>query len=139
MLTFAVDVAENSVVRERVLLVDHGGIGTHPRPVGAVSVVGGSGPVATAAASGDAASPSSSTAVSVADATSEICRRLRLRDWPQRVCINGGGVAETLMEAIRMSVYECQHQFLYERWNCSLDRYRINVLQQGIPRFSNNK
>ncbi|EFX86385.1 putative secreted signaling factor WNT9 [Daphnia pulex] len=36
------------------------------------------------------------------------------------MCVQGGdGLAETLLEAIRMSVYTCQQQFEYERWNCT--------------------
>lgn len=65
----------------------------------------------------------------------KLCDRLKLEKKQRRMCRRDPGVAETLMEAISMSALECQYQFRFERWNCSLEgRYRANILKRGRER-----
>nr|KAG5713624.1 hypothetical protein BaRGS_024672 [Batillaria attramentaria] len=63
----------------------------------------------------------------------ELCKLLKLHRRQTRMCRRGKGMAETLIKATRLSVLECQHQFKFERWNCSLGQYRQNILQKGSP------
>ena len=68
----------------------------------------------------------------VAKAHYKLCDRLKLEKKQRRMCRRDPGVAETLMEAISLSALECQYQFRYERWNCTLEgRYRANILKRG--------
>ncbi|KAI4895450.1 hypothetical protein NFI96_026012 [Prochilodus magdalenae] len=61
----------------------------------------------------------------------KLCDRLNLEKKQRRMCRRDPGVAETLMEAISMSALECQYQFRFERWNCSLEaRYRAHILKR---------
>ncbi|CAJ0960985.1 unnamed protein product [Ranitomeya imitator] len=61
----------------------------------------------------------------------KICDRLKLEKKQRRMCRRDPGVAETLMEAISMSAQECEYQFHFERWNCTLEgRYRASLLKQ---------
>ena len=62
----------------------------------------------------------------------KLCDRLKLEKKQRRMCRRDPGVAETLMEAISMSALECQYQFRFERWNCTLEgRHRANILKRG--------
>ncbi|OWK52595.1 Protein Wnt-9a [Lonchura striata] len=62
----------------------------------------------------------------------KVCDRLKLEKKQRRMCRRDPGVAETLMEAISMSALECQYQFRFERWNCTLEgRYRASLLKRG--------
>lgn len=64
----------------------------------------------------------------------KVCDRLKLEKKQRRMCRRDPGVAETLMEAISMSALECQYQFRFERWNCTLEgRYRASLLKRGEP------
>ena len=64
------------------------------------------------------------------------CEMLNLHRKQKRMCRRGPGIAEALLEAIRISVIECHYQFRYERWNCSLaDPYRQKILQKGTIFF----
>nr|XP_003421261.1 protein Wnt-9a [Loxodonta africana] len=61
------------------------------------------------------------------------CDRLKLERKQRRMCRRDPGVAETLVEAISMSALECQYQFRFERWNCTLEgRYRASLLKRGF-------
>lgn len=63
----------------------------------------------------------------------KLCDRLKLEKKQRRMCRRDPGVAETLREAITMSALECQYQFRFERWNCTLEgRHRANILKRGI-------
>ncbi|XP_060540473.1 protein Wnt-9a [Pantherophis guttatus] len=63
----------------------------------------------------------------------KVCDRLKLEKKQRRMCRRDPGVAETLMEAISMSALECQYQFRFERWNCSLEgRFRASLLKRGF-------
>ena len=63
----------------------------------------------------------------------KLCDRLKLEKKQRRMCRRDPGVAETLMEAISMSALECQYQFRFERWNCTLEgRHRANILKRGM-------
>nr|XP_003229289.1 PREDICTED: protein Wnt-9a [Anolis carolinensis] len=63
----------------------------------------------------------------------KVCDRLKLEKKQRRMCRRDPGVAETLMEAISMSALECQYQFRFERWNCTLEgRYRASLLKRGF-------
>lgn len=67
----------------------------------------------------------------------KLCEMLNLHKKQKRMCRRGTGIAEALLEAIRISVIECHYQFRYERWNCSLvDPYRQRVLQKGFKETS---
>ncbi|PVD38964.1 hypothetical protein C0Q70_01589 [Pomacea canaliculata] len=66
----------------------------------------------------------------------ELCKLLKLHRRQQRMCRRGKGIPETLIKATRLSVLECQHQFKYERWNCSLGQYRQNILEKGTKETS---
>ncbi|XP_053767667.1 protein Wnt-9a isoform X3 [Desmodus rotundus] len=61
------------------------------------------------------------------------CDRLKLERKQRRMCRRDPGVAETLVEAVSMSALECQYQFRFERWNCTLEgRYRASLLKRGF-------
>lgn len=63
------------------------------------------------------------------------CDRLKLERKQRRMCRRDPGVAETLVEAVSMSALECQYQFRFERWNCTLEgRYRASLLKRGMPK-----
>uniref|UniRef100_A0A8C6LSS7 Protein Wnt n=3 Tax=Nothobranchius furzeri TaxID=105023 RepID=A0A8C6LSS7_NOTFU len=63
----------------------------------------------------------------------KLCDRLKLEKKQRRMCRRDPGVADTLREAIIMSALECQHQFRFERWNCTLEgRHRANILKRGF-------
>jgi wingless-type MMTV integration site family protein 9 len=67
-----------------------------------------------------------------AQAHYKACDRLKLERKQRRMCRRDPGVAETLVEAVSMSALECQYQFRFERWNCTLDgRYRASLLKRG--------
>ncbi|XP_062994218.1 protein Wnt-9b [Elgaria multicarinata webbii] len=59
------------------------------------------------------------------------CDLLRLSHKQKRLCRREPGLAETLRDAIRLGVLECQYQFRNERWNCSLDG-RADLLRRGF-------
>lgn len=62
----------------------------------------------------------------------KLCDRLKLEKKQRRMCRRDPGVAETLREAVTMSALECQYQFRFERWNCTLEgRHRANILKRG--------
>lgn len=68
----------------------------------------------------------------------KLCDRLKLEKKQRRMCRRDPGVAETLREAITMSALECQYQFRFERWNCTLEgRHRANILKRGTGFPSN--
>ncbi|XP_061835287.1 protein Wnt-9a [Nerophis lumbriciformis] len=67
----------------------------------------------------------------------KLCDRLKLEKKQRRMCRRDPGVAETLREAITMSALECQYQFRFERWNCTLEgRHRANILKRGFKETS---
>ncbi|KFO20094.1 Protein Wnt-9a, partial [Fukomys damarensis] len=69
----------------------------------------------------------------VAQAHFKACDRLKLERKQRRMCRRDPGVAETLLEAVSMSALECQYQFRFERWNCTLEgRYRASLLKRGF-------
>ncbi|KAK0049985.1 protein Wnt-9a [Biomphalaria pfeifferi] len=62
----------------------------------------------------------------------DYCNSLGLHRKQKRVCRKGKGMAEMLVRATRLAALECQHQFLQERWNCSLGSYRKHLLEKGF-------
>lgn len=67
----------------------------------------------------------------------KLCDRLKLEKKQRRMCRRDPGVAETLREAVTMSALECQYQFRFERWNCTLEgRHRANILKRGMASSS---
>jgi len=85
-------------------------------------------------ASNDTAVPT----VVVVQSTSKnavVCRRLQLTTANHELCTgtDGASVGLTLMDAVQLSVYECRRQFMFDRWNCSIeiDRKRVAVLDRG--------
>nr|XP_042715834.1 protein Wnt-9b isoform X2 [Chrysemys picta bellii] len=59
------------------------------------------------------------------------CDLLKLSRKQKRLCQREPGLAETLRDAVRLSIMECQYQFRNERWNCSLDG-RTSLLKRGF-------
>ncbi|XP_005093595.2 protein Wnt-9a [Aplysia californica] len=66
----------------------------------------------------------------------DLCNMLGLHRKQKHLCRRGQGVAETLVRATRLSALECQHQFQHERWNCTLGKYRMHILERGIKETS---
>uniref|UniRef100_A0AAU7EA71 Protein Wnt n=1 Tax=Terebratalia transversa TaxID=34513 RepID=A0AAU7EA71_TERTR len=62
------------------------------------------------------------------------CGLLKLTRRQRKLCTRGLGMAATLQDAIRLSQMECEYQFRFERWNCSLGRR--SVLQKGFKETS---
>ncbi|OXB56661.1 hypothetical protein ASZ78_003952 [Callipepla squamata] len=58
------------------------------------------------------------------------CDLLKLSRKQKRLCRREPGLAETLRDAIRLGIMECQFQFRSERWNCSLEG-RTSLLKRG--------
>ncbi|TRZ16369.1 hypothetical protein HGM15179_010707 [Zosterops borbonicus] len=58
------------------------------------------------------------------------CELLQLSRKQKRLCRREPGLAETLRDAIRLGILECQFQFRSERWNCSLEG-RPSLLKRG--------
>ncbi|GAB6023024.1 Protein Wnt-9b [Chamberlinius hualienensis] len=72
---------------------------------------------------------------SISTSTSrEVCELFSLPERQKRTCRQEKGVALTLMEAFKLSVYECQRQFEMERWNCPAtdSMARINILKSAF-------
>lgn len=64
----------------------------------------------------------------------KMCDLMLLQRKQRKMCRRDKGVADTLLEAIRLSTQECEYQFKTERWNCSLHgQYRLNILKKGKP------
>uniref|UniRef100_A0A8C9EL67 Protein Wnt n=1 Tax=Pavo cristatus TaxID=9049 RepID=A0A8C9EL67_PAVCR len=62
------------------------------------------------------------------------CDLLKLSRKQKRLCRREPGLAETLRDAIRLGIMECQFQFRSERWNCSLEGRTISIsLGAGSP------
>ncbi|XP_060111247.1 protein Wnt-9b [Heteronotia binoei] len=59
------------------------------------------------------------------------CDLLRLSRKQKRLCRREPGLAETLRDAVRLGIVECQYQFRNERWNCSLEG-RAELLKEGF-------
>ncbi|CAN8202007.1 unnamed protein product [Coccothraustes coccothraustes] len=59
------------------------------------------------------------------------CELLQLSRKQRRLCRREPGLAETLRDAIRLGILECQFQFRSERWNCSLEG-RPSLLKRGF-------
>ncbi|ESP04245.1 hypothetical protein LOTGIDRAFT_180028 [Lottia gigantea] len=68
--------------------------------------------------------------------SAKLCEMLKLHRRQKRMCRRGKGIAESLLEATRLAVIECQYQFKHERWNCSLGQYRQNILRRGFSETS---
>ncbi|KAJ7412110.1 hypothetical protein WISP_98967 [Willisornis vidua] len=58
------------------------------------------------------------------------CELLQLSRRQKRLCRREPGLAETLRDAIRLGILECQLQFRSERWNCSLEG-RTSLLKRA--------
>jgi len=64
--------------------------------------------------------------------TEKICDMMKLHRRQKKICRRGPGIAYSLLEATRLSIYECQFQFKNERWNCSLaEPYHRNMVRKG--------
>ncbi|XP_060074266.1 protein Wnt-9a-like isoform X1 [Ylistrum balloti] len=69
--------------------------------------------------------------------STKLCEMMNLHKKQKRMCRRGRGVARTLLDAIELSVMECQFQFQNERWNCSLtEPHRRNLLKKGFKETS---
>ncbi|CAH1788358.1 unnamed protein product [Owenia fusiformis] len=66
----------------------------------------------------------------------KICELLKLQKKQKRMCMRWLGTAETLVEAVRLSAIECHSQFSYERWNCTMGQFRMNLLKKGFKETS---
>lgn len=68
------------------------------------------------------------------DQLSPDCKGMRLNNKQRKMCNRDSGMAETLINAIRLSTMECTNQFKNERWNCSItthEHHRLNLLKTG--------
>lgn len=63
----------------------------------------------------------------------EQCDLLKLSRRQKQLCRREPGLAETLQDAARLGLLECQFQFRQERWNCSLEG-RTGLLKRGGTR-----
>ncbi|ELT95360.1 hypothetical protein CAPTEDRAFT_222661 [Capitella teleta] len=61
----------------------------------------------------------------------QICLRLKLHPAQKKMCLSSLGISSTLLDSVRLSVVECQANFKFDRWNCSLGKPRINMLNKG--------
>ncbi|KAK6172047.1 hypothetical protein SNE40_018011 [Patella caerulea] len=69
--------------------------------------------------------------------SAKLCEMLKLHRKQKRMCRRGKGIADSLVEASRLAVIECQFQFKHERWNCPLlGHYRQNILKKGFSETS---
>uniref|UniRef100_A0A5F9DHJ2 Protein Wnt n=1 Tax=Oryctolagus cuniculus TaxID=9986 RepID=A0A5F9DHJ2_RABIT len=59
------------------------------------------------------------------------CDLLKLSRRQKQLCRREPGLAETLRDAARLGLLECQFQFRQERWNCSLEG-RTGLLKRGF-------
>ncbi|KAM8946926.1 protein Wnt-9b [Pelodytes ibericus] len=59
------------------------------------------------------------------------CDLLPLTRRQRRLCRKEPGLAESLKEAVRLGIMECQYQLRSERWNCSLQG-RGSLLKRGF-------
>lgn len=64
-------------------------------------------------------------------AAPSVCDMLKLHGKQKRMCKRGKGVPETLIDATKLSLSECQAKFQNERWNCSMGIYRQNILRKS--------
>ena len=60
-----------------------------------------------------------------------MCELLQLSTRQLEICQQESSLGDVLAAAVRMSAFECQRQFRYERWNCSLGQKRLNLLKQS--------
>nr|XP_018668824.1 uncharacterized protein LOC100175210 isoform X1 [Ciona intestinalis] len=60
-----------------------------------------------------------------------MCDSFKLTTSQRRKCKRDPGLPQVLSEATHIAALECQYQFRYERWNCSLGTTRIHILNKG--------
>lgn len=61
----------------------------------------------------------------------KLCDLLNLEPKQRQTCRRTPGLAPLLLEAVNLAIYECNFQFKYDRWNCSLDNGRLQILNKG--------
>ncbi|GAB1610755.1 protein Wnt-9a-like isoform X1 [Argonauta hians] len=66
----------------------------------------------------------------------QLCNIFKLQRKQKKMCIRDKGVPEILNKAIKLSLYACQEQFRYERWNCTLGQYQMDILKKGYKETS---
>lgn len=59
------------------------------------------------------------------------CDNFKLTSLQRKKCRRDAGLPQVLAEATQIAAAECQYQFRYERWNCSLGTSRIRLLDKG--------
>nr|XP_039252319.1 uncharacterized protein LOC120329663 [Styela clava] len=59
------------------------------------------------------------------------CDEIKLTRKQRKLCKRDPGLPQVLHEATATSVAECQHQFRFERWNCTTGNTRIHLLSKG--------
>ncbi|XP_072048108.1 protein Wnt-9a-like [Amphiura filiformis] len=66
------------------------------------------------------------------------CKGMRLTNKQRKMCYRDSGMADTLINAIRLSTMECTSQFKNERWNCSIthEHHRLNLLKTALKETS---
>jgi hypothetical protein len=59
------------------------------------------------------------------------CEVLGLSSRQLRLCRQDNALGDVLTRAVRISAFECQRLFRYERWNCSLGAKRLMMLSES--------
>ena len=68
-------------------------------------------------------------------AKNQICDVLKLDRKQRRMC-KKKCVAQTLLKAAQLSTSECQRLFRFDRWNCSIGKFRTKLLRQGKGKYA---
>ncbi|XP_014788848.1 protein Wnt-9a isoform X1 [Octopus bimaculoides] len=66
----------------------------------------------------------------------QLCNIFKLQRKQKKMCKRDKGVPEVLNESIKLSLLGCQQQFRYERWNCTLGQYHLDILKKGFKETS---
>nr|CAB3267758.1 Wnt14/15 [Phallusia mammillata] len=64
-------------------------------------------------------------------AARRMCNNFALTASQLKKCRRDPGMPQVLSEATHIAAAECQYQFRYEKWNCSLGSSRIKMLDKG--------
>ncbi|CAK8673926.1 unnamed protein product [Clavelina lepadiformis] len=65
------------------------------------------------------------------DLAKKLCNTFQLTNSQRKKCRRDPGLPQVLTEATHIAAAECQYQFRFEKWNCSLGTSRIQLLNKG--------